>query len=92
MKTQQIRGPFEKGWKETFSYEGTKKKFVQIGIELGNSIPFELSTEPEIKINDVEYKINNNRVLEWDNFEQKVITIEALKDLDAYTLIDIAYE
>jgi hypothetical protein len=96
MRTIQLRGPFNKGYKKTLSLdESQKDSFVQIGIELGDSIPFDLDTskniEPEIAINGIPYKISNNRVLEWDNFSEKELTIMALKNLDEYTLIDIAY-
>lgn len=91
MKTMQYRGPFSKPFTIKFK-DNEKKKFIQIGVELGNSAPIELNMDAQIAINGIPYKINNNRILEWDNFSERSLVITPLKYLDEYTLIDIAYE
>lgn len=98
MKTLQITGPFLKG-KTINPLKNINKSisFIQIGIEVGTSIPYQLDISPIVKINQdrqktVNLKIGETCIIEWDNFSTDFLEIIPLVDLDEYTIIDLAYE
>lgn len=91
MKTAQLLGPFTKG--TTYEFDIHNAAYVKIGIELGKQLPLALdSTGADIIINEVEYRISDNCILEWDSFTDGYLSFRPLQNLDRYTIIDVAYE
>lgn len=92
MLTLQKTGPFKGGVEQIIEVNGT---ICHIGLELGRTMPFfhyENMLEPIFKVNNVEYTINDTCTLEWGDIATRYVAITPLKDLDEYTIIDIAYE
>ena len=91
MKTAQLLGPFLKEKEYEFNIDNAA--YVQIGIELGDQIPLALDNmEADVIINNVPFRISDNCILEWDSFSQGNIVIKPLRNLDKYTIINVAYE
>lgn len=91
METTQLVGPFEKN--RRYKVDIGNALFVQVGIEKGVGIPIVYdSLDPDISVNGMSVRISDNCTLEWDNFTDTSLIFIPLKDLDEYTIIDIAYE
>lgn len=92
MRTTQLVGPFIGGQEYGVIINGT---ICQMGFEIGDNVPFaheENMLEPIFKINNINYTINDTCILEWGDIAMRYIAITPLKDLDEYTIIDVAYE
>lgn len=91
METTQLVGPFEKN--RRYRVDVDNALFVQVGIEKGvNTSMIYDSLDPDISVNGTELRISDNCVLEWDSFADASLIFVPLKNLDEYTIIDIAYE
>jgi hypothetical protein len=106
MKAIQLRGPFsmsEEGSAEisrqleALLSKDKPNNFIQIGIEIGASIPYQINMTPVIKVKTAEnyfteLKIGETCVIEWDAFTLDAIKIIPLQFLDEYTIIDLIVE
>lgn len=92
MKMFQKIGPFTANQEYFFTINGT---VCQIGLELGDRVPFaheDNLLEPIFKVNEKEYTVNDTCILEWGDIATKYVAVTPLKNLDAYTVINVAYE
>ena len=106
MKAIQLRGPFSIGEEgsaeisqqlEALLSKDKTNNFIQIGIEVGTSIPYQINMSPIIKVETAkdyftELKIGETCVIEWDAFTLDAIKIIPLQFLDEYTIIDLIIE
>lgn len=94
MRLEQYRGPFQQG-EIIEATQGYDYRYLHIGIQIPDRFPIEYTTDPlrpELKINDVEYKINECDILEFDGCREAKFTIEILRDLPWGTIIDLVYD
>ena len=91
MELIQFVGPFSQGQRKTVT--GNIK---HIGIQIPDRQPIEINDKavlsPDLSINNIEYKINKNDILEFDNLSIGSMSFTFLKNLPKETIIDIAVE
>ena len=97
MQTFQYYGPFKE--KEYLPINlSAVYRIVQIGIENRHSIPIrcyennKINIKPIISIDGIEYAVMDNDILEFSGLYQKNSVFQILRDLDEYTIIDIAFK
>lgn len=102
MKLQQLVGPFEKNSSISFSNLGAE--YVHIGVQIPNRPPVSWKNDknewtsdgalsPDIQINNVNYSVNKNGILEFDGeLASGQISLKFLKRFPANTIVDIIYK
>ena len=102
MQIVQACGPFKAGKEISFNYPDPKYQFryVHIGIQTPQVPPItEVSIDKMISFsigtgvaNNPEFIINANDILEFDDFYRvNQFQIKPLKDVDRYTIVEIAF-
>ena len=97
MRTIQYYGPFSAGSTRTIELN-TAHRILQIGIEHPHSIPISIyennghRIKTSFLIDDKEYAIMDNDILEFDGLFQRKMTIKFLEDVDEYTIISLCFK
>lgn len=95
MKLIQYTGPFSAGEVIKAPAE-TDRIYTHIGIQIPNResmINLVNSAIPlDIVINEVQYRINDTGILEFDEMSEISCTIQFLQDMPMETIIDISYK
>lgn len=107
MKVVQAMGPFfvEEEKPISFNVPESGVKYIKIGIQAPHASPLEAfllgqQEDPpnfknymiKFKIDNKEFIINGNGILEFEDLDNsRVFEIQPLQDMDAYTIIDIAF-
>lgn len=102
MKVIQAMGPFIGGQTISFNVPASGAKYIKFGIQvpqapLLSKVPW--SFTPNFAANMVAFDIdgkqaviNGNGILEFEDLSNtQVFSIKPLRDMDAYTIIDIAF-
>ena len=97
MKTFQYIGPYKKD--QTISVElPDTHKILQIGVEHLHSTPIaayengDSPLTPLFKIDNHEYVIVDNDILEFQGLFQSTMLLTFLKNVDEYTIIDLVFK
>lgn len=93
MKLLQLTGPFSAGQSISIPAQSTYE-YIHIGIQIPERQPIQYwkkSLQPDVTINGVSYRVNDNGILEFDGLAELAWVIKFEKDLPMTAIIDILY-
>lgn len=94
MKLIQYTGPFSAGQIIKVPAE-TDQTYTHIGIQIPNREPMinlmNKAIPLDVLINDIQYRINDTGILEFDETSELSFTIKFLQDMPTETIVDISY-
>lgn len=94
MKLVQYTGPFSSG--DTIDIPAkTNYTYVHIGVQIPYRQPiahWKESLIPDVRINGIEYRVNENGILEFDDLAKLTWNIEFLRDTPKEAIIDLIYD
>ena len=88
-----MTGPFSAGQSISIPAQ-TTYEYIHIGIQIPKRQPIQHWTktiQPDITINGISYKVNENGILEFDGLAELAWVIRFEKDLPMTTIVDIIY-
>lgn len=93
MELLQLTGPFSAGQSMTIPAQ-TGYEYIHIGIQIPERQPIQYwfnPLQPDITINGISYRINENGILEFDGLAELSYIIRFEKDLPMTAIVDILY-
>ena len=99
MRAVQYTGPFNQGETIELKVEDSKYRFVKISVETSYMPPLALLEDviaPTFRFipptgESVDFRINENNILEWDKCSYGSFKIVFLESMDAFTFINLTF-
>lgn len=96
MRITQLTGPFTKNTTYSCPIPAGRFNYIHVGIEAPQVPPMSEVTLDKmisviINLDNKEFKINSNDILEFTDISTTSITITPQQDMDKYTIIQVAY-